>query len=345
MQNGSFLQLLLCLFFSLCYGQVASIKASDSDNSFRWKFSASYLLWQNIVEGLDMAADNLYVDYFPPPNRGRTYGVSFPLRSGFQITLGANLPNCDGVQFQAVYSWLSPLSKENISYDPVVQTFPFYSVKPFETVPNSDIFVIEHQATFQSYYNLLDLFIQRESAIAPSFMISPLMGLRGTWQKQKWYTDLLMFTLNPVVSNYQYNYTQNFGGAGPILGGYLRFFPFRNFSFLKSVSFFGKMAASGILGNIQVSSIFSASSPNSNPTYSSNKKNVFSIVPVWDLSIGLYFEKELEIQNSFYEIYLKALWDTQAWIGFNKMQSSLKFFSTPYSMTVQGLTIELGLLF
>ena len=338
--------LLQVLFCTECYPQIASLQTGIPNKELEWKFSGEYLLWQISMEGLDMAADNAYIDYFPPPHRGRSYGVSFPWKSGLQIRVGAIFPENQGKELEIVYSWLYPVVKENISTDPVVQTFPFYSVKPTERVPNSQVFVVDHLATFQSYYNLLDFRMGRENQIAPSFRATPYLGLRGTWQKQLWDTNLQMFTQNPVISNYLYSYIQNFQGAGPLFGGSFKFFFLKKYPFFENLALIGNISVAGILGNIRVDSLFSAIAPFSHLVYSSNQKITFTIVPVWDLSIGLIFEKIFSKNPTYFSaMHLNILWDIQSWIGFNKMQSSVVYFSTPSSMTVQGLTIGLGFVF
>lgn len=330
----------------VCFGEIETLQGTYQSKELDWRISGNYVLWQVAVEGLDMAADNAYIDYFPPPHRGRAYGVSFPLKSGFQIALGTLVEGLNGGALELIYTWLSPLCKENISQDPVVQTFPFYSVKPSEKLPNSHVFVVDHLAMFQSYYNLLDLFIGRENQIAPAFTLDLFTGLRGTWQKQLWNTNLLMFTENPVFSNYLYNYKQDFQGAGPISGIRLKCFPQKNSRFFENLILFGKTAVSGIFGNIRVDSLLSTQTSLTNLVYSSNRKTIFTIVPVWDLSIGLSLEKKYKTGlNTPYTVFFQALWETQCWMGFNKMQASVIYFSTPYSMTVQGLTAGIGVLF
>lgn len=328
------------------FSQIASLQTGIHNKELEWKLSGEYLLWQISMEGLDIAADNAYIDYFPPAHRGRSYGVSFPWKSGVQIGVGAIFPESQGTELELVYSWLYPVIKENISTDPVVQTFPFYSVKPTERLPNSQVFVVDHLATFQSYYNLLDFRMGRENQIVPAFRVTPYLGLRSTWQKQLWDTNLQMFTQNPVISNYIYNYIQNFQGAGPLFGGRFKFFFLKKYPIFENFALIGNISLAGILGNIQVDSMFSAVSPLSNLFYSSNQKTIFTIVPVWDLSVGLLFEKIFSKGTKvFSAIRFNILWETQSWIGFNKMQSSVVYFSTPSSMTVQGLTAGLGLVF
>jgi hypothetical protein len=311
-----------------------------------WEIKADYLLWQVNMEGLDMAADNVYIDFFPPPIRGRTYGVSFPFKSGFQISLARILPNPEAIKLELIYSWLNPSQKGSISQDPVVHTFPFYSVKPLEKSPNDTIFVIEHSASFESYYNVLDIQFSRQSCLTPFFLISPFLGIRSGWQTQNWNTNEEMFTQNPVISHYLYNYSQTFQGAGVLAGCYFEARFFRNSHYLKNLAIIGKTSSAGILGNIKVDSVLSATSPGSNLTYSNAGKSIFAIVPILDLSIGLRLDSCLSHSKTLVEeFYLEALWNTQSWIGLNKMRLCLQVSPQSANMSVQGLTVGAGMIF
>lgn len=293
-----------------------------------------------------MAADNVYIDFFPPPIRGRTYGVTFPFKSGFQISFARTIPNPEAIKLELIYSWLNPLKKDSISQDPVVHTFPFYSIKPFEKSPNDTIFVIEHSASFESYYNVLDMQFSRQSCLTPFFIISPFLGIRSCWQTQNWNTDEEMFTQNPVISHYVYNYSQTFQGTGVLAGCCFEARFFKNCNYLSNLAIIGKAASSGLLGKIKLDSVFSSLAPGSNLTYSNVGKSIFDIVPVLDLSIGLRLDPCFSrIKTLVEELYLEALWNTQSWIGLNKMRLCLQLSPQSANMSVQGLTVGAGIIF
>jgi hypothetical protein len=350
-----FVSLLFPLFFFSLKAEVENLKPRYPDSiasptnwkNESWDFSlkGNYLLWQTTQDGLDIAWDNVYVEEYSHPYRGRTYGVSFPFRSGFQIEADLNTKVGD-ISLRGVYSWLSPKQKENISQDPGITTFPFFSVKPTERVPNSTIFVIEHTATFQQYYNLLDLYLHRAVSFTPKLEVDFSFGIRSTWQSLNWYTDELVFTLNPITSNYLYDFTQKFAGAGPIFQIESKIFFFKDLKFLHPLAIYFKNAYSVLLGSTTVKGLLSAKSPFSFLNYFDNQTSIFSLIPVMDFSTGLYYE--LSLENKRYRIQqlnFDALFETQSWIGFNKMLSLIRGQKSTYNMTVIGLTLGVEMLF
>ena len=332
---------------SLKPGYASSLASPSQLRDEVWNFSVkgNYLLWQTTQDGLDIAWDNVYVEEYTHPYRGRTYGASFPFRSGFQT--GAELnTGVNDISFKAVNSWLYPKQKENISQDPGITTFPFFSVKPTEQVPNSTIFVIEHTATFEQYYNLLDLYLCRAVSLTPKVEIDFSYGIRSTWQKLNWYTDELIFTLNPITSNYLYDFTQKFAGAGPTFQLESKIFFFKDFRFIHPLAIYFKSASSLLLGSTTISTLLSAKSPFSFLNYFDNQTSIFSLIPVMDFSTGLYYELTLEKKGyRIQQLNFNALFETQSWIGFNKMLCAIKGQKSTYNMTVIGLTLGMEMIF
>lgn len=350
-----FFALLLPLFFFSLRAEkenfqplyAASIASPTYLKDQAWDLSlkGNYLLWQTTQDGLDIAWDNVYVEEYSHPCRGRTYGVSFPFRSGFQIEAELNTGVSD-ISFKAIYSWLSPKQKENISLDPGITTFPFFSVKPSELVPNSTIFVMEHSATFEQYYNLLDLFLHRAVSFTPKLEIDFSYGIRSSWQRLNWYTNELVFTLNPITSNYLYDFTQKFSGAGPIFQIESKIFFFKDFKFIHPLAIYFKSASSLLLGSTTVTGLLSAESPFSFLNYFDNQTSIFSLIPVVDFSTGLFYELSLEKKGwRVRQLNFDALFETQSWIGFNKMLCLIKGQKSTYNMTVIGLTLGVEMIF
>ena len=101
-----------------------------------------------------------------------------------------------------------------------------------------------------------------------------------------------------------------------------------------------------MLGNIKIDSVLSATSHGTNLTYSNVGKSIFAIVPVLDLSIGLRLDSCFSPNKTLVEeIYLEALWNTQSWIGLNKMRLCLQLSPQSVNMSVQGLTVGAGMIF
>lgn len=308
-------------------------------------FKGSYLFWQTAQDGLDISVDNIYVEHYSHPYRGRTYGVSFPFRSGFQIEAVCNT-GINDICLKAIYTWLSPKLKENISQDPGINTFPYFSVNPKEKVPNSTIFVIDHFATFQQYYNLLDLYLYRATSISSAFELDFSLGLRSTWQKQNWYSNELMFTLNPITSNYLYDFTQKFSGSGAIFQLESRIYFFKNFKYIYPLALYFKSGCSLLLGTTTATALLSAKSPFTFLNYFDSKSSIFSLIPVFDFSTGLVYELLLEKKRYWIQqLNFDALFETQSWVGYNKMLCLTLNQRARYNMTVVGLTFGMELVF
>ncbi|MFZ4772889.1 MAG: Lpg1974 family pore-forming outer membrane protein [Chlamydiia bacterium] len=350
MKTWLLITLLLSIQSLSLNGSTNTLKPEPSyrEDQIHFKIGVDYLFWQVHQDGLLIASDNFYVDPHPDLSRGHAYGANFPFTSGFRAYLAMRLPTPESIDTTAIFSWLSPASRRHActSNDTGIYTFPLFSVKPTEIMPNKEIFVIDHYSLFQNKYYLLDFEVGRQTQFAPLFILRPFLGLRATWQQQIWYSDEFLFTLTPLTSDYIYDFIQTLSGVGVKSGLNGKIYFSKTLPILKNSALVFKSALSGVYTQTTVTTVLSAVTKDSNLTYYSSKAKLNPIVPVVDLSIGLEYATVLEKPIlGLQEIYAEALWETQNWIGINKMLSTNTVFNTPSSMTVQGLTIGLGVVF
>ncbi len=343
------MNLIPSLFTILCaigYAENAALPFYPQHEESTVKIDASYLLWQLSQDELIIATDNYYIPATTSPSQGQSYGPLFPFQNGFQLTMRVQPDSANPIEWAVIFSWLAPEKKPSTSKNTGIDTFPIFSVDPQMPVPNRTQFLYDHYSWFKNHYALLDFEYKRPTQLIPSFILSPSVGLRTTWQQQIWYSNELMFTVNPISSDYIYDFTQNFWGIGPKIGMNGTFYFFRNIRWINSLALVFKSAFSTICAPTTVKINYSAKTATSHLTFYDSAIRIFPIIPVIDLSVGINYTFNDPFSTPFLQqIDINLLWETQTWIGLNRMLSSYPLYLTPSTLTIQGLSVGLGVTF
>ncbi len=316
------------------------------EDAFGLSFGADYILWQLAQEGLDVIESNYGLfsiadpDLFDPitaNSQGLVEYPKFKYLSGFKINGRVTLEESEKMDLSLQYIWLQRSTGTNTgpggetSY--YEREFPFYNWR----------------SSFQSSYNVIDFEMGRLSSLAKETLsIRNFFGIRGVINSHTWDISGL-FQIPGVSGSFLENISyQNTSGAGVRSGTNLAWQVFANKKYFSGLKLIGMSALSGIYGRTYVDTLaYKIDSQSNNKQFIANSRASSNrIIPVVDLSIGLSWEIIVEGKKDHnYNIEIRALWDTQSWIGYGKFSTAAPGPITPYNLTVQGFTIGTQIMF
>lgn len=370
MRSYSFLPILCCLFSSVGFSAASSTKVVEaipqlsegvtyggpnlSDNAWQIQLGADYILWLVTQEGLETAFSNITTDGASPaiPGMGTAYQPEFKLRSGFKVHADVVLRESENVDLFLQYIWLGRNTNTVTNNTNINLTYPSFFVNPIDSGNGHPItgFVNSTTTSYQLYYNVLDFEIGRYSKLASSNLsFRPFWGIRGTWQKVNWNTVYYgKAEDSQVVGNTARNMyaQQKTNGAGVRGGLNLAWNLFPCHVHLKNIKILGTAALAGIYGQTTVNWKTGEVKSGQFITYQYTQDQIYRITPVFDLSIGLGWDCSFGGDCcDRYNVELHALWDTQSWVNFSRLDLPSFQSSGQNNMTVQGFTVGLSLTF
>jgi hypothetical protein len=305
------------------------------EDAFGLSFGADYILWQLAQEGLEVIESNYsLLGTSAITSQGSTDYPKFKYLSGFKINGRVTLEESEKMDLSLQYIWLQRSTGTNTG--PGGDTSVYERLLPLSNWSSS----------FQSSYNVIDFEMGRLSSLArETLSIRNFWGIRGVINSHTWEISSQSADLTSFIDNISY---QNTSGAGVRSGTNLAWQLFANKKYFSGLKLIGMSALSGVYGRTYVDTLSYRTPDGSNDKIwlVNNRTSFNRIIPVVDLSIGLSWEITFEGKKDHnYNIEIRALWDTQSWIGYGKFSTAAPGPITPYNLTVQGFTIGTQIMF
>ena len=314
------------------------------DDATGLSIGADYILWQLAQEGLEVVNSSYYpaAQATTSPSQGSTGYPRFKYLSGFKLNGRVTLEESEDIDLFLQYIWLQrSLGTNSGTGGP--STYAAYDTRRD--------FVSSWSSSFKSSYNVIDFEMGRLSSFAKDTLsIRNFWGIRGVINSHNW-ESVVFGSWNPASSTdipAIVNSYQNTSGAGVRSGTNLAWQLFANKKYFSGFKIHGMSALSGVYGRTYVDTLSYRTPDGSNDKIwlVNNRTSFNRIIPVVDLSIGLSWEITFEGKKDHnYNIEIRALWDTQSWIGYGKFSTAAPGPITPYNLTVQGFTIGTQIMF
>jgi hypothetical protein len=295
------------------------------DEGFGFWIDGDFIWWKSRLSNFDYAQMN-----------GKTISPHFSFEPGFKIGTGMDLQH-DGWDGYAEYTWLyEPTLSNSQSFH---HTYGYSSlILPFaegETEGTlSSISLMDAASWRKSQFNILDVEIGRNFFISKRLTLRPNMGIKAAalFEKTK-----IIYTSASSIASAHLLLKQNLAGVGPRLGMDTLWHITKGFGIYADAAF---TAFWGSFHNTLNNRYELAE------TFSSSSYSVFSntqdILPVLEAGLGLSYM--VWFKEKRYQLYLKAGWEEQIWIGYNKNRVN-GLNSADGSLTLQGLTAQAGFAF
>lgn len=351
---------------------------------------ADYIYWYSSQDGLDYAATG--VTQQPPivsNNQsscyyGHRHGIKGKMSSGFKVAGGLDL-DYDGWDTLAQFTWLhvnssnhhdscsctsSPVSDAANHYTILQGNFateaagvPLTSRNLFNNIANTV------SGNWKLHFNVIDWELGRSFYISPKLVLRPHMGLKGTWQKQRYNVTYNVkgsaidiggastsnsnnypgITPSYAASDYSYPSTteaytiaqvQRYWGIGT------RFGLDTSWMITKCFSIFGEVAASTVFGYFKdtrqdTSNVTNATT---NTALITNYDAVSAVARrhqvngVLETQIGLRYD--YMFCDDEYRFRIQAGWENQLWFNQNHFIGNALVAGQGQDLGFQGFTLN-----
>lgn len=264
---------------------------------------------------------------------GNTLSPKTQFEPGFKVGTGMDLYH-DGWDLYVQYTWLrqGEVSNGGSSAEPGYSTFIVPYSQKYGVL--STILILDASAWKRYQFNILDVETGRDFFISKRLTLRPHVGIKGASLFEK--TKIIYNGTDDIpVETATITLKQNLSGIG-IRGGLDTVW-----YIIPSLGFYGDFAFTALWGNFHNRLISKVILNNELLNYPV-KSNSQDIIPVFEAGFGLtyrvWFKKER------YELYTKAGWEEQVWVGYNKNLVNGQSNSNG-SLTMQGLTWKIGFVF
>lgn len=294
--------------------------APKSPNGLGMFVDADFTWWKSKVSGMSFAEVN-----------NRTISTASQFRPGFKIGIGLDM-DFDGWDTYAEYTWFyqpwhsnSASSSKSDGFSSFVHFDPASSLLSSLTIESA-------YSSRKEQFNILDLEFARNFFISKRITLRPLFGIKlarmlertKTVQQQKDEAEKVKVFLS-----------QSLSGAG-IRAGMDTFWHITD-----NFGLYGDIALTALWSRLHnhFSSYFFTEDET---TKRASKLNSQTILPVVELGLGLAYETWFAKER--YQLYAKAGWEEQVWVGYNYNNPNGTVNNTG-NLTLQGLTAKIGLAF
>lgn len=292
----------------------AGPRVLDGCNAF---FTGEYLCWVAREDNLSYAATG-YSLSDSPLAQGSVSNLRFLYETGFRVGWGVDFSH-DSWDMDYQYTWFQ--SGKNRGH--IAQS---NGVTPlFPLVTSAEEMYTSARAFWRLHFQVVDGELGRNFFVSKYLSLRPFLGLKATWQKQKYETAYA----TDALSSYQSDARVAFWGVGIRPGLDMTWHLSDTWSLL------GKIAGSGVWGQfITDRNDFSVDGL---PVV--NSKNHFdSVVPVLEAMIGI--RKEAWFLHDRLHVEVQAGWEEQIWWDQNRFDG-LSAQSRGGNLTLEGLTARL----
>ncbi len=283
---------------------------------------ADFIWWKTYISDFDYAQ----ID-------GKVLSPKAVFEPGFKVGTGMDLYH-DGWDVYTQYTWVHQpkIRNSGTAVEPGYSTFvvPYAQGANLGTLSAISIF---DTSAWRSYkVNILDAEVGRNFFISKRLTLRPHVGIKGAslFEETK-----IIYTGEGPVDTATVRLKQNLSGLG-IRGGIDTVW-----HIIPSFGFYGDFAFTALWGNFHnrlTSHVVLDGSSESHPL----RKNSQDIVPVLEAGFGLTYM--VWFKQNRYQLYTKAGWEEQIWIGYNKNLINGQT-SADGSLTMQGLTWKVGFVF
>jgi hypothetical protein len=182
--------------------------------------TAEWLYWMVREEGTEFVTErNLTFDY----------------TSGIRAGLGVHLPYTDGWDIYATYSYFAPSTSKSVEGS-------FYPLFLFQGAGSHTPTVTSADAHWSIQFQVIDWAFGRAFYLAPSLSVHPFAGMKGAWIDQHAHVHYKGGSI-PDGETFTTHFTNDFAGAGPLLG------LDSNWHWGAGFSLLGTLSSSLVIGN------------------------------------------------------------------------------------------------
>lgn len=298
-------------------------------DGYNLSLMADYLFWTATEDNLQFASTGYTNDKNFSVSSGSAKNVNFQYASGFRAGIGYAFDR-DGWDTSAAYTWfLSNDNRKSVSADYEDGLTP--SFEPYISLDSSDYFD-SAKSRWSLRFNTVDWELGRNCQIAKYLALRPFLGLKGSWQTQR-FANRYKGVISSDTFSYHNTSKFSFWGAG-IRTGFTS-----DWHLSPSWSFYGNLALSALWStwNIHRNDSYTiASESKIEPVRETNSIN--TLVPVLELALGI--RKEAWVYEDRLHIALQAGWEEQIWWGQNNLPLNLGI-ARGGNLYLQGLTARI----
>jgi len=283
---------------------------------------ADFIWWKSYVSNFEYAQ----ID-------GNILTPKFQFEPGFKLGTGMDLYH-DGWDIYTEYTWLRQPESMNsgTSTDVGYSSFMIAFAQGRDSGILSSIPLLDTTAWRKSEFNILDAEVGRNFFISKRLTLRPHIGLKGAslFEKTK-----IIYSGTGSVEVDTLILKQNLSGIG-IRGGVDTVW-----HIIPSFGFYGDLSFTALWGSFH-NTLSNRALLNGSAWKTSLYRTNQDIVPIFEAGLGLTYMTWFK--DNKYQLYAKAGWEEQIWLGYNKNLVNGQI-STGGSLTLQGFTAKLGLVF
>ncbi|MCH9630953.1 MAG: hypothetical protein S4CHLAM37_09640 [Chlamydiia bacterium] len=329
---------------------------------------ADYLYWTAREDGLGYIQSGVTItddrDVYvrdstalaPVLTQGKTHYVSPKFDSGFKGGLGFDMGH-DGWDLMATYTWFRTKQNGKATNDPNTlgkKLVPIWSFSQASRLQNVSFSFANNKASWTYRLNNIDLSIGRSFFVSPYLILRPHVGLKGTWQKQKYnikYNDITGTREEndatiATSGYYHIRFDQKYWGVG-LRGGLESAYQFN-----QNFGIYGNFAVATLWGQFDVkrkdhcedsetSTTGDVSSVTTIPlSLVTNAENNFhSLNGVFELELGLRYD--VWFSDNDYRFRIQAGWENQLWLAQNQFKDFSEANALYGNLVFQGLSARI----
>jgi len=290
------------------------------ENGFGLSVDAAFTWWKSQVSGMSFAQTDSSVQ-----------SPHWKFVPGFKVGLGIDI-DFDGWDLYAEYTWFRQGLTKGFAaseYGPGYSSFIHTNTS---TGALSSMILTKASSTRKSQFNIVDLELGRNFFISKRLALRPNLGFKLARMFEK---TTLREIQEGEMGFTNLNLSQQLSGVGIRAGIDTVWHLSRTFGF------YGDLALTSLWSSIHNHCNSYVSDDGVQTDRLIPMKNQ-TILPVIEMGVGLSYMQWFA--NERYQLYAKAGWEEQIWIGYNYNTPSGTFNNTG-NLTLQGLTTKLGLAF
>lgn len=308
----------------------------DGSDTF---LTAEFIYWRTYIDAMEYAYGGVADGGFAVPvgssvSKGSARTPDFSFEPGVKVGLGFH-PDHDGWDVYANWTFLSSDTEHNSKNNfagsgsgmTTVQSV-FYTNGSQGPVPVSSA-----SSSWKQDFNVIDLELGRDFFISHRLTLRPQIGLKSAWVHE---TTTSKFGLDGapndgggVVTGIQMKNTEHMWGIG------IRAGVDSGWHFTKHWMIYGDLAVTNLWGTFhKTAKEWNTESLSGNIMTQNTTESYQTLIPV--IEAGLGFSYITWFSDSHYRFELRAGWEEQIWIDYNRSQD----FNRVGNLTVQGLTLK-----
>ena len=304
----------------------AGPRVIDGCNVF---LTGDYIYWSARQDNMQYASTGYSNDYDLSVNPGKSENPTFKYETGFKGGLGFNFGH-DMWDCSFNYTWFqSNNNKDSVSGSYSDGLTPSFS--PSIDLLSDDYFK-SAKTLWQLHFNVIDSELGRSFYISKYLSLRPFIGLKGTWQNQKFAN-----TYSGVINDEDFSYWNNMNNS--LWGIGIRSGLNTSWHLSESWSLFGDLALSGLFEKFQMKRKDSYKIDDESKVSPIHQRGeLTTISPILELCIGIR-KDEWFFQDKFH-LGVQAGWEEQIWWDQNQFGLNMSM-TRGGNLVLQGLTARI----